>query len=108
MKAVALVKDHEAIQAYSKKIDEISADCKSRGEFLVRQLDKIKADGRVKADGVWIEIAEYCRSKGLLPSDYSKDKYHFHFDPEEQLLFLCDGAHHKKDPLSSLMAFLSQ
>lgn len=92
-KAIALVNQDPVLLAFSDQLESLAKLQKQRFDFLEKQLNDTQKDGNKQNDVLWDGLIEHLRAQGKLPDDYTKDKYHFHMDKGESVIFICNGDH---------------
>lgn len=96
-KALLLTEQNEELKTLAQALGTISDRGLERARFLRKQLEQVSKDTKVQAQVVWDEIDALLDRLNLKTEDYTKDKYHFHFDENQQVLYLCTPEEHKND-----------
>lgn len=95
-KALFITSQEPLLEEKFKAIDTAFEHVEHRMEFLKKQADTLGEEFNKQKDTIWEEITAFCLARGSLPEDFTKDKYHFHYDKEASVLHLCDGTDHDK------------
>ncbi len=78
--AIALVNQHPEL---AELLDKTNAQIVRFGErhaFIQNQLKTLNGEVDATRDGFQLMLEALCRSRGLLPVDFDKNKHHFHVD----------------------------
>lgn len=102
-KALSLVQNDPSLKPYFDTLDTALAHSNQRLEFLKKQAENEREEFSKKENVVWEKVIVECKAQGKLPDDFTKEKYHFHYDTEGSVLYVCDGADHKKHPMKALL-----
>ncbi len=79
-KAIAIASEDSDLGLSLKRFDALLERARERAEFLEKQQENLRKDIKSEMKIIWSEIEKHADDAGLFPSDYSKIKYHLHFE----------------------------
>ena len=106
-KALAIVAHHPELKVLMDRYDQEWKPIEDKQKFIAKQTDDLKKESKVLRDANWGRVQGWLSGRGLLPEDYSDDKYGLHYDEDTGVVSLFDREEKNRVP-EGLKDFLSK
>jgi hypothetical protein len=104
-RAIAIVSQDEKLTELTNQIKKAEEHYKQRKEFFKKQMEDAAFELASAIEPLVNGVEAHLLSNNKLPKDYSKEKYHLHYDQDADVVTLCDGEGHK-DPRELIMEMI--
>lgn len=103
-KGILLLENDPEIKGLIDELETLSKAMEERVTFIKKQLETASREHNESREKVWTLVKDTCLRKGLLPADYSKDKYFMRYGNG---VLYC-GEHTEDGPDNNISAILKK